>query len=72
MKRLSELGCTARFDTIDESCLIDETGNCTGYILAWSPAVPYLQSIDKKMTVEGMVEVSKMVRDIGHYLHQVP
>lgn len=60
-------GCTARFDTIDEGLLkLMKRANCTGlYFGLESGSNRILQSIDKKMTVEGMVEASKMVQDVG-------
>jgi radical SAM superfamily enzyme YgiQ (UPF0313 family) len=59
--------CTARFDTLDEELLkLMKRANCSGlYFGLESGSNRVLQSIDKKMTVENMVEVSKMVHDAG-------
>ncbi|MGP8080741.1 MAG: B12-binding domain-containing radical SAM protein [Dehalococcoidales bacterium] len=59
--------CTARFDTLDKDLLkLMKRANCSGlYFGLESGSNRVLQSIDKKMTVENMVEVSKMVHDAG-------
>jgi radical SAM superfamily enzyme YgiQ (UPF0313 family) len=59
--------CTARFDSIDRGLLeLMKRANCAGlYFGLESGSNRILKSIDEKMTVEQMVEASKMVHDSG-------
>ena len=60
-------GCTARYDNIDEDLLkLMKRANCSGlYFGLESGSNRVLQSIDKKLTVENIVRVSKMVHESG-------
>ena len=60
-------GCTARYDNIDEGLLkLMKRANCSGlYFGLESGSDRVLQSIDKKLTVENIVRVSKMVQESG-------
>jgi radical SAM superfamily enzyme YgiQ (UPF0313 family) len=59
--------CTARYDNLDEDVLqLMKRANCSGLYLGFeSGSDRTLQAIDKKMTVEQNLRVSKMVYDSG-------
>jgi len=60
-------GCTARYDNLDEDLLkLMKQAKCTGlYFGLESGSDRILKSVDKKLTVENMIKVSKMVHDSG-------
>ena len=59
--------CTARYDNLDEEILeLMKQANCAGlYFGLESGSDRVLKSIDKKITVEQIIKVSKMVHDSG-------
>jgi radical SAM superfamily enzyme YgiQ (UPF0313 family) len=59
--------CTARYDNLNEDLLqLMRRANCSGlYFGLESGSNRILKAVDKKMTVEGIVKVSKMVHDSG-------
>jgi anaerobic magnesium-protoporphyrin IX monomethyl ester cyclase len=59
--------CTARYDNLDEDLLrLMKQANCCGlYLGLESGSNRVLKSINKKFTVETIIEVSQMVHDIG-------
>ena len=62
-----EWRCTARYDNLDEDILkLMKQANCSGlYFGLESGSNRVLKSIDKKITVEQIIKVSKMVHDSG-------
>lgn len=59
--------CTARYDNVDEKLLqLMKQANCSGlYFGLESGSNRVLKAVNKKMTVEEIVKVSKMVRNSG-------
>jgi len=59
--------CTARYDNLDENLLqLMKEANCSGlYFGLESGSNRVLKAIDKKLTVEEIIKVSKMVHDSG-------
>jgi anaerobic magnesium-protoporphyrin IX monomethyl ester cyclase len=59
--------CTARYDNLDEDLLeLMKQANCAGlYFGLESGSDRVLKAIDKKITVEQIIKVSKMVHDSG-------
>ncbi|MEE8419729.1 MAG: radical SAM protein [Dehalococcoidales bacterium] len=60
-------GCTARYDNLDEDLLrLMKRANCSGmYFGLESGSDRVLNAMDKKITVEKIIEVSNMVHDSG-------
>jgi radical SAM superfamily enzyme YgiQ (UPF0313 family) len=60
-------GCTARYDNLNEDLLqLMKRANCSGlYFGLESGSNRVLKSVDKKMTVEEIVKVSKIVHESG-------
>ncbi len=59
--------CTARYDNLDEDLLqLMKQANCSGMLFGLeSGSDRVLKAIDKKITVEKIIKVSKMVHDSG-------
>ena len=62
-----EWRCTARYDNLDEDLLrLMKRANCNGlYLGLESGSNKVLKAIDKRETIESIIEVSKMVYDSG-------